>query len=560
MEFFKSSKFSIKSEIFDHGLFPLPPKLQQQSIIPLFKELTQFSLTNFTIKLEQFKSKIEKHPINLTSDDAEMIFLFYKLFSENDWNFLTLFSLTNKQNDKNNIVCDARGLCLFFFLQLFSSSTTRHYLEKKPKEFSASFSGVSGLTSLNNQFNEGMNKSQSGLNSPLLNNNSFSPLNSPRNKTMRFFNYSSENQNVFNFLKFNMKNILKLFCNELISSENDSFLTLQDMDALSLFLCSEPKITSKKEKPLPFSYSFTSLFKNSTHKVSINTISEWIINNMSLSETIDNSISIQALTKSVTLRDALACDGKSLRISNCEDSYIYIDGCLEYFHLNNCVNCTVFVSSVRKIATIDKCDNISLSITSNVLRIGNSIDSKIYFYGPLNPIFFGDNRSIILAPNNVNYMEFIDNLKKAGIPLSSRHFNNFKTPLILNKDNNVNFHLMSVKDFFPFIFPNNFKAMPFSIVKELDLMHNIKYFDIDKKILEENNLIIPILAPNDYKEEVILRFKKFQDMQLNIKTANLNEEQSKNMHSLLQGYFKEWLMNTNSLKPITELIKLIDQE
>jgi len=77
---------------------------------------------------------------------------------------------------------------------------------------------------------------------------------------------------------------------------------------------------------------------------------------------------------------------------------------------------------------------------------------------------------------------------------------------------------------------------------------------------KESNLILPILAPIEYKEEVLNRYKKMNEMQNNIKNAGLNEEQSKNLHSLLQGYYKEWLMNTNAIKPITELIKLIDQE
>lgn len=559
MEFFKSSKLIIRLDVFEQGLFPLPPKVQQQNILPLFKELTQFSMTNFIIKLEQFKIKIDQHHLNLSSEDAEMIFLFCKLFSETDWSFLSLFCLSSKHSERNTIGCDVRSLCLFLFLQMFGSSGTRHYLEKKPKEFSSSFSGFSGLTSLNIQFNEGiLNKTQSGGNSPLINSSSFSPLNSPRAKTMRFFNYSNESQNVFNYMKFNIKNILKLLSYDAIPSENDSFLTITDLEPLSIFLSFDQK--SKNEKNY-LTLAFSPLFKNPSHKVTINAIAEYITNNMNVPETEDNNtIFIQTLTKSVTLRDAMTCDGKNLKISSCEDSYIYIDGCLNYVHINNCVNCTIFISCVRKIVTIDKCENISISLTANVLRIGNTIDSKVYFYGPLNPIFFGDNRSITLAPNNVNYLEFLENLKKGGIQLAQRHLNNFKTPIILNKDNNMNFHIMNTKDFFPFIFPNNYKTMPFNMIKELDFSNSMKNIDLDKKAGEDTSLMIPLLAPIEYKEEIIIRFKKIQEMQNIVRNSNLNDEQSKNLHSLLQGYFKEWLMNTNSLKPITELIKLIDQE
>jgi len=197
---------------------------------------------------------------------------------------------------------------------------------------------------------------------------------------------------------------------------------------------------------------------------------------------------------------------------------------------------------------------------ANVLRIGNTIDSKIYFYGPVSPILFGDNRSIFLGPNNVNYVEFFDTLKKSGMHLSSKHTNNFKNPLVMNKDNNINLHIMSPKDFFPCILPNNYKILPFFLIKDLESMVAMKAPDMKDSGDKESNLILPILAPIEYKEEVLNRYKKMNEMQNNIKNAGLNEEQSKNLHSLLQGYYKEWLMNTNAIKPITELIKLIDQE
>ena len=563
MEFLKPSKLLVKLEVFDHGIFPLPPKLQQQNIIPLFKDLGQFSNTNYIIKLDQFKTKVEQNSINLTSSDAEILFLFYKLFSESDWSFLNLFTSPNKTNEKSNLGCDVRGLSIFFFLQLFSSSSTRHYLEKKPKEFSATFSGnFGGMVSLNNQFNEGLLNKNTNAGSPLLavNNMSFSPLNSPRTKTVRVFNYSTENQNIFSYLKFNMKIMLKLLTNESISNETDTYITLQDIEPLSIFLSSE----QKNNKQSPLSFAFSMIFKNMAHKLYVNSVSEWIGSNMIIPESNENTIVIQGLTKSVTLRDAETCLGKSLRISSCEDSYIYIDGCLENVYIMNCVNCTIFIACARKFCTVDKSENISLSVVSNVLRIGNTIDSKIYFYGPMSPILFGDNRSIILGPNNVNYMEFMETLKKSGMPISTKHTNNFKSPLIMNKDNNINLHIMSSKDFFPCILPNNYKNLPFLYVKDLETMVLMKATDMkdsgEKKQLEEGNLIVPILAPIEYKEEVVNRYKKINEMQNIIKNVGLNEDQGKNLHSLLQGYYKEWLMNTNAIKPITDLIKLIDQE
>lgn len=43
-----------------------------------------------------------------------------------------------------------------------------------------------------------------------------------------------------------------------------------------------------------------------------------------------------------------------------------------------------------------------------MFRIGNSIDSVIYYYGSSHPILYGDCRSITLAPHNANSLKIIE--------------------------------------------------------------------------------------------------------------------------------------------------------
>lgn len=81
------------------------------------------------------------------------------------------------------------------------------------------------------------------------------------------------------------------------------------------------------------------------------------------------------------------------------------------------MNTTIFIAAVHKICSIEKCENVSISVSSTMLRIGNTVDSVIYYYGSYYPILYGDNRTITLAPNNVNYNEMHERLKNAKIPI-----------------------------------------------------------------------------------------------------------------------------------------------
>ena len=70
-----------------------------------------------------------------------------------------------------------------------------------------------------------------------------------------------------------------------------------------------------------------------------------------------------------------------IKIIGCEESVIYIDACVKFLSIMNCQKCTIYVSAVSRVTTIDKCEKTKVTIASNFLRIGNTIDSTINYYG-----------------------------------------------------------------------------------------------------------------------------------------------------------------------------------
>ena len=88
----------------------------------------------------------------------------------------------------------------------------------------------------------------------------------------------------------------------------------------------------------------------------------------------------------------------------CEESNIYIDSYVETILISSCINCTIFVAAVSKVCTIEKCENLTLCVASNQLRIGNCVDSCIYSYtSNFPPIVYGDTRNLKMAPHNASY-------------------------------------------------------------------------------------------------------------------------------------------------------------
>ena len=58
---------------------------------------------------------------------------------------------------------------------------------------------------------------------------------------------------------------------------------------------------------------------------------------------------IKNISKSVTIKDGYNLSEKNLRLSQCEDSYIYINTNLNSIKISNCINCTIMVTIINNI-------------------------------------------------------------------------------------------------------------------------------------------------------------------------------------------------------------------
>jgi TBCC domain-containing protein 1 len=242
---------------------------------------------------------------------------------------------------------------------------------------------------------------------------------------------------------------------------------------------------------------------------------------------LEDLVNLKYLQKCVTIKDK-SVTNKHIKIINCEDSYIYINSNVQTFRMQNCINCIVFVAAVGKISSIDKCENCQISVATNFLRVSNSIDTTIYSYVTQEPILFGDNRGLILAPHNVGYNDFMQFLKFAKIHLSSVYINNWGKPIIMNKEEKEMFEIMLPKDYMRMVVP----------------------FNSDNCGLN--------LSPKEYYDVIKEREETMNSIKAMIKDAKLLEEQEKALHVAIQGYFRDWLVSSGNIKNISELVKMID--
>jgi hypothetical protein len=113
-------QFFARVELFDHVIYPLSVKIDDNNIIQLFRKLHIMSTIDYKISLEDWIEQSTKNLTGFTEKEAIILFNTYKAFSsEIDQ------SSVNVKNDgksqKNTV--DVRYFGLFFALQLFMIRT-----------------------------------------------------------------------------------------------------------------------------------------------------------------------------------------------------------------------------------------------------------------------------------------------------------------------------------------------------------------------------------------------------------------------------------------------------
>jgi len=268
---------------------------------------------------------------------------------------------------------------------------------------------------------------------------------------------------------------------------------------------------------------------------------------------LGSTINLQNLKSSVTVKENRVCRNKEIKITACEDSYIFIDASVSFVSIINCINCTIYVGAVSRVTTIDKCEKIKVTIASNFLRIGNTIDSRINYYGAYAPVLYGDNRSITIGPYNSNCIQLVQRMKESKLKLTHEYVSNFMAPVLMNKSTDGGYRIQSLKDYEMLAMPNHFFPVHHTMANNIERLAKRSYEDLleaHKKLYSKSNMVVPFLAPLSYKEKVINAHMKFNDTFNKVKNSGLKASQQKTVQMNIQGYFKEWLIANGHSKQI----------
>jgi hypothetical protein len=143
---------------------------------------------------------------------------------------------------------------------------------------------------------------------------------------------------IVNFVKTNLKLFLRLIASDIHNTETS--LNSNEFNTLKfLFKIYDRKFNGNLSSIAPLFMNFST-----TTKQRIDSIAEWL--SIAISNNIyelDEVIVFKNLSKCVTVKDYQTLNGKNLKITQCDESYIYINSNINLLKISNCINCTIFV-------------------------------------------------------------------------------------------------------------------------------------------------------------------------------------------------------------------------
>ncbi len=269
---------------------------------------------------------------------------------------------------------------------------------------------------------------------------------------------------------------------------------------------------------------------------------------------IQNNIIIIENQKDKTIIKSInQINGSEIKILNNENSIIIIMDNSSKVYIENCINCSIFISSCSSLISINKCEKINLISISHYINIINVIEGNFFIFSMTNPKI-DNSKNIFFGMFCIHFIELSDIIKKSKINIWENHWSQFDYLSDLQEE--IHFANEDLKNKVINIFLIGFTGciimydvyqfIPFTFGKNCNL----------------NNFfhILLIFKGEDYIENDILKFLSPEDLKDNdlicIDTKIIQNYQSKfnELDKIFQNANNENLINFITKRNINKVI------
>ena len=254
----------------------------------------------------------------------------------------------------------------------------------------------------------------------------------------------------------------------------------------------------------------------------------------------------------------------SVRVADCEDAVVYLLAPAAYVSVVGCANCVVVVGAASRAVRVERCRRVTVIAAARRLRVRAAAECVFHLGVAERPVFLGECRGNVLAPYNTFYETLEADLETAGLSVDALSVDAWREPQCAfanlsdesrddAKDSSptsrgdaerperpgerrLAVERMSPEAFAPFIVPFRGDALNDSITK--------------------TTRANPFAVPDAYVAALDAKVRAVAALRGALRDARLGEEKKRDLQATIQAHFKEWLLESGSMRQVYELARI----
>ena len=222
-------------------------------------------------------------------------------------------------------------------------------------------------------------------------------------------------------------------------------------------------------------------------------------------------IMIENIKNKTIIKSINQINGNQIKILNNENSIIIIMDNTSNVNIENCIKCSIFISSCSSLISINKCEKINLISISHYINIINVIEGNFFIFSMTNPKI-DNSKNIFFGMFYIHFIELSEIIKKSKINIWENHWSQFDYLSDLQEE--IHFANEDLKNKVINIFLIGFTGciimydvyqfIPFTFGKNCNLNNFFHILLIFKGEDYIENDILKFLSPEDLKDNDLI--------------------------------------------------------
>ncbi|CAN8317999.1 unnamed protein product [Cochlearia groenlandica] len=249
---------------------------------------------------------------------------------------------------------------------------------------------------------------------------------------------------------------------------------------------------------------------------------------------------IEGVSKTSLFKQASDLKGRSVKVSNCHDSVIYLLAPLRYATVYGCSDSTIVLGAAGKAVRVEHCERVHVIAATKRICIANCRECVFFLGVNQRPLIIGDNHKLQVAPYNTFYSQLEDHMTEVGIVPTINKWNESLSPGAVGSHESLSHPTGGASD----------KQSETASCVDPDQFTNFSIPDWFAGEALGSTKENPFPLPDAYMTVQQTNIKKLEETRQSLRETPLEENRKRELTTAFHMHFKDWLYATGNIRQL----------